>query len=65
MTNFAISRNIEKIPQALSIFWNQKAADINSKKLIKLALGEAFLKVKKFNLNKYLVDKNYHYTDNQ
>jgi|688.fasta_scaffold227477_2 aspartate aminotransferase/aminotransferase len=65
MTNFAISRNIEKIPQALSIFWNQKAADINSKKLIKLALGEAFLKVKKFNLNKYLVDKNYHYTDSR
>jgi len=47
MTNFAISRNIEKIPQALSIFWNQKAADINSKKLIKLALAEAFFKYKK------------------
>lgn len=65
MANFAISRNIEKIPQALSIFWNQKAADINSKQLIKLALGEAFFNVKKFNLNKYLVDKNYHYTDSR
>jgi aspartate aminotransferase/aminotransferase len=65
MTNFALSKNISKIPQALSIYWNQKAADISSKKLIKLALGEAFFQIKKFNLNKYLVNKNYHYTDSR
>jgi aspartate aminotransferase/aminotransferase len=63
--NFTFSKNIEKIPEALSIYWNQKAADIKSKKLIKLALGEAFFNIKKFNLNKYLVDKNYHYTDSR
>ena len=65
MMNFTFSKNIEKIPEALSIYWNQKAADIKSKKLIKLALGEAFFNIKKFNLNKYLVDKNYHYTDSR
>ena len=65
MTNFCISKNIDKIPEALSIYWNQKATDINNKKLIRLALGEAFFSIKKFNLNKYLVDKNYHYSDSR
>lgn len=65
MMNFTFSKNIEKIPEALSIYWNQKAADFKSKKLIKLALGEAFFNIKKFNLNKYLVDKNYHYADSR
>jgi len=65
MSKFNINKNISKIPEALSIFWNQKAADINNKKLIKLALGEAFFNIKKFNLNKYLVDKNYHYSDSR
>ena len=65
MANFTFNRNIEKIPEALSIHWNQKAADISGKKLIKLALGEAFFSIKKFNLNKYLEDKNYHYSDSR
>lgn len=65
MSNFVFNRNIEKIPEALSIHWNQKAADISSKKLIKLALGEAFFSIKKFNLNKYHEDKNYHYSDSR
>jgi aspartate/methionine/tyrosine aminotransferase len=65
MINFSINKNVKNIPQALSIYWNQKAADVNSKKLIKLALGEAFFNIKKFNLNKYLEDENYHYSDSR
>ena len=65
MKPFKLNRYLNKVPQALSIYWNQKASDIKSKNLIKLALGEPFFKIKKFNLNKHLNGENYHYTDSR
>ena len=50
-----LNKKNKKIPQASSIYWNQIVQDRKLKKKITvLSLGEAFFKIKKFNLNHHL-----------
>ncbi len=61
------NKNIKNIKQASSIYWNQIASE--KKKINKnftiLSLGEAFLKPKKISLDKFLTEKNFHYSDSR
>ncbi len=62
-----LNKKNKKIPQASSIYWNQIVQDRKLKKKITvLSLGEAFFKIKKFNLNHHLKKEvNYHYSDSR
>ena len=62
-----LNKIITSIPQASSIYWNQLASDRKKKKKVTiLSLGEAFFKIKKYNLNKFLrKEENYHYSNSR
>ena len=53
--NINFNKNIKNIKQASSIYWNQIAYEkkVKNKSFTRLSLGEAFLKTKKINFNKF------------
>lgn len=62
---YGFSRQIELIPDALSIYINQLVYDLkrHQRDIITLSLGEAFFEIPKFSFGKLDFQKGYHYSD--
>ena len=64
---FNLGSRISKIPEAISVAFNQKVYEKkrNGSDVITLSLGEAFFDIPKFSFDDLDFDKGYHYTDSQ
>lgn len=64
---FSLDSRISKIPEAISVAFNQKVYEKkrNGSDVITLSLGEAFFDIPKFSFDDLDFDKGYHYTDSQ
>lgn len=62
-----LSRRVESIPQALSIYINQQVYDLKRRgfDVTTLSLGEAFFDIPLFDFRKLDAQKCYHYSDSQ
>lgn len=62
-----VSRRVQAIPQALSIYINQLVYDLRRRgqDVVALSLGEAFFDIPLFDFKKLDADKSYHYSDSQ
>ncbi|MDX2345535.1 MAG: pyridoxal phosphate-dependent aminotransferase [Legionella sp.] len=62
-----ISRKVQDIPSALSVYFNQLIYDLKRRQrdIISLSLGESFFNIPPFDFGKLDFNKGYHYSDSQ
>lgn len=67
MKTIKFNTNLKNVNQANSIYWNQLATERKkkNKNFTILSLGEAFLKPKKININKFMTSENFHYSSSR
>src|SRR3990167_7782322 len=67
LTKMPISKKVQEIPEALSIYFNQLVYDLRRKQrdIITLSLGESFFDIPAFDFKTLDFNKGYHYSDSQ